>query len=110
MYVPHEYGVTNISQNDIQTLKWLYKFPVGKTQQEIIAMYPNYQAKNIDDLVQKILTEGYKSDFEKTKESIERNIQQKDLLEENQNIGDLKKYLMELNNLQININRPKKLD
>ena len=62
------------------------------------------------DLVEKILNEGYKSDFEKTKDSLLQNMPQKDLLEENQNIGDLKKYLMQLNNLQININKPKKLD
>ena len=110
MYVPHEYGVTNISHNDLTTLKWLYKLPVGKTKEEILSMYSSYRALSVDDLVQKIITEGYKSDFEKTKESIERNIIQKDLLEENQNIGDLKKYLMQLNNLKININKPKKLD
>ena len=56
------------------------------------------------------MSKNYKSDFEKTKDSIMQGMQQKDLLEENQNIGDLKKYLMELNNLKININRPKKLD
>ena len=54
-----------------------------------------------------LLKEGYKSDFEKTKNALERSAPQKDLLEENQNIGDLKKYLMQLNNLQININKPK---
>ena len=96
MYVPHEYGVTNISQNDIATLKWLYKFPVGKTQEEIIAMHPTYKAVSVDDLVRKILAEGYKSDFEKTKDALMQNMPQKDLLEENQNIGDLKKYLMQL--------------
>ena len=107
MYVPHEYGITNISQNDLTTLRWLYKFPVGKSQEEILAMYSNYKATSIDDLIKKILSEGCKSDFEKTKESIEKNMPQKDLLEENQNIGDLKRYLMQLNNLQINIKKPK---
>ena len=108
MYVPHEYGVTNISKNDLTTLRWLYKFPVGKTQEEILSMHSSYKARNIDELVDKILSQGYKSDFEKTKDSLLQNTSQKDLLEENQNIGDLKKYLMQLNNLQINI--PKKLD
>ena len=106
MYVPHEYGIVNVSQNDLETLKWLYKFPVGKTPQEILSMYPNYQARSVDELVLKMSKE-YKSDFEKTKDKIIKNAPQKDLLEENQNIGDLKKYLMQLNNLQININRPK---
>ena len=39
MYVPHEYGVVNISKNDTETLKWLYKCPVGKSEQEIIALF-----------------------------------------------------------------------
>lgn len=105
MYVPHEYGVTNISQNDLATLKWLYKFPVGKTSEEILAMYSSYRAASVDDLVQKITSKGYKSDFEKTKEALEKNIQSKDLLEENQNIGDLKKYLMQINNLNIDLKK-----
>ena len=102
MYVPHEYGVVNISQNDLETLKWLYRLPVGKTQAEILALYPNENAKSIDELVYKLSNGGYQSEFEKTKNSLERNIQTKDLLEENSNIGDLKKYLMEINNIKFN--------
>jgi len=102
MYVPHEYGVVNISQNDLETLKWLYRLPVGKTQAEILAQYPNENAKNIDELVYKLSNGGYKSEFEKTKNALERNIPTKDLLEENSNIGDLKKYLMEINNIKFN--------
>ena len=104
MYVPHEYGVTQISNNDLATLKWLYKFPVGKTQSEILSMYSQYRAVSVDDLVQK-MSGDYKSDFEKVKDTISQNTPTKDLLEENQNIGDLKKYLMQLNNLNININK-----
>ena len=104
MYVPHEYGVVNISQNDLATLRWLYKMPVGKTQSEILSMYSQYSATSVDDLIRKMSTD-YKSDFEKTKDAIMKATPQKDLLEENANIGDLKKYLMQLNNLQININK-----
>ena len=84
------------------TLRWLYKLPVGKTQSEILSMYPNYGATDVDDLITKINNEGYKSDFEKTKESLLNQTQQKDLLQENANIGDLKKYLMQINNIKIN--------
>ena len=110
MYVPHEYGVVNISDNDLETLKWLYKFPVGKTEGEILAQYANYNAKSLDELVYKINKEGYKSDFEKTKEEILKTSEPtKDLLQENENIGDLKKYLMQINNLNLNVNyKPKK--
>lgn len=102
MYVPHEYGIVNISKNDLMTLKWLYKLPVGKTQSEILAMYSSYHAADVDDLIAKINQKGYKSDFEKTKENLMNSIEQKDLLQENENIGDLKKYLMQINNIKIN--------
>ena len=99
MYVPHEYGVVNISKNDLKTLQWLYKFPVGKTEEEILAQYSKYQPKNIDDLVTKLT--GEKSDFEKIKDNLLEQAPQKDLLQETENIGDLKKYLMQLNNIKI---------
>ncbi len=107
MYVPHEYGVVNISKNDLETLKWLYKFPVGKTQEEILAQYSKYKAKNIDDLVLKIKAEDSRSDFEKTKDELINTMESKDLLVENENIGDLKKYLMQLNNIKVNY-KPKR--
>ena len=105
MYVPHEYGVVNISKNDLMTLKWLYKLPVGKTEKELLALYPNIKAKNIDDLVKKLSAE--KSDFEKVKDELIKSESQKDLLQENANIGDLKKYLMQVNNLKINVDPSK---
>ena len=47
--------------------------------------------------------EGQKSDFEKTKDELLKSRQlEKNLLEENQNIGDLKRYLLEVNNFKIN--------
>ncbi len=101
MFVPHEYGVVKISNNDLQTLKWLYKLPIGKSEAEILSMHSKYSPKGIDDLILKL--SGEKSDFEKTKDSLENKaLPVKDLLEENQNIGDLKKYLMQLNNIKVN--------
>lgn len=100
MYVPHEYGVVNISENDLETLKWLYKFPIGKTESEILSMHSSLHPISIDDLAKKLGSE--KSEFEKTKdELLSKPTQIKDLLEENQNIGDLKKYLMQINNFKI---------
>ncbi len=100
MYVPHEYGVVNISQNDLKTLQWLYKLPTGKTEKEILAMYPQNTASDIDSLIKKISED--KTEFEKIKDLLLENTPQKDLLQENENIGDLKKYLMQLNNIKIN--------
>lgn len=96
MYTPHQYGVINISQRDIQTLRWLYKFEVGKTADEILSQHPEAKATDLDDLV--MILSGQKSEFQKTKERIEKAAPKKDLIQENQNIGDLKKYLMQINN------------
>lgn len=104
MYVPHEYGVVNISDNDIATLRWLYKLPVGKTQAEILSMYQNMGAKSVDELVYHLSNQ--KSDFERVKDSIMNAQPTKDLLEENANIGDIKKYLLEAHN-SINIDKSK---
>ena len=77
-----------------------------KTKEEILSMYSKYSPKNIEDLVRKL--SGEKSDFEKTKDSLlSNNTQRKDLLEENQNIGDLKKYLLQINNIKVDF-KPKK--
>ncbi len=105
MFVPHEYGIVNVSQNDIMTLRWLYKLPVGKTQSEILAMYPNINARNIDELVNAL--SGEKSDFEKTKDALLKSQSSRDLHEENANIGDLKKYLMQVNSLNIKVDPSK---
>ena len=105
MYVPHQYGVTQVTQNDVATLKWLYKLPVTKTPQEIIAMYPNVSAKSVDELIYKI--SGEKSEFEKTKDALMQSQNSRNLHEENANIGDLKRYQMQLNNLNINIDKSK---
>lgn len=108
MYVPHEYGTVNISKNDIETLKWLYRLPVGKSKEEIIAGFGKQNFTSIDKLLLSLNKESKKSDFEKTKDEILNNQSaQKDLLTEVQNIGDLKKYLMQVNNnIQINYKKP----
>ena len=43
-----------------------------------------------------------KSEFEKTKDNLLVETPKKDLLQENENIGHIKKYLMQLNNIKIN--------
>ncbi|GBF22877.1 Zinc-dependent metalloprotease [Candidatus Gastranaerophilus sp. (ex Termes propinquus)] len=102
MYVPHKYGVTKLSKGDAKTLKWLYKFDVGLSCDEILAAHASLAAPDLDDLVIKL--SGEKSEFAKVKESIEKQ-PKKCLLQESENIGELKKYLLELNN--ITIKKPK---
>ncbi len=100
MYTPHQYGTISVTKRDIKTLKWLYKFEIGKTESEILANYPQVGAKNIDELVGKL--SGEKSQFEQVKDSL-MNMPKRNLIEENQNIGDLKRYLMQIHNQNFNL-------
>ncbi|MBR2385862.1 matrixin family metalloprotease [bacterium] len=104
MYTPHQYGMVSPSKRDIQTLKWLYKFPIGANESEILNKHQGLGARNLDELVMKLSSK--KSQFENIKEELMK-APRRDLLAENQNIGDVKKYLLELNKLKINIDDSK---
>ncbi len=39
MYVPHQFGVVDLSKRDIETINWLYKLPVGFNYQAIGEKY-----------------------------------------------------------------------
>ena len=95
MYTPHQYGVINLSQRDVQTLRWLYKFDVGKSPEEIISMHPSAGARDLDELI--MVLSGEKSEFQKVQDGLMMPAP-KDLIQENQNIGDLKMYLMQVHN------------
>lgn len=98
MYTPHRYGVINLSENDKYSIQWLYKLPYGSTVDEIARKYC-IQANNIDDIIFQLSKKNSPSEFENVKNSIK--IQGKDLLEEQQNIAELKKYNIGLQNIQV---------
>ncbi len=98
MYVPHKYGVTQIGKADVLTLLWLYRLPYGATVKDIASKY-SLTDSDLDVIIAKVASKEVKSKFEEIKGSIQ--IPQKDLLEEQQNIADLKKYMFSLQNIQI---------
>jgi len=99
MYTPHRYGVVNLSKGDIKTLKWMYKYEIGKSCTDILAEHSAMNAVDLDDLITK-LSSG-KSGFAQVKDSIEQHMGQRDLIQESENIGELKKYLLELNKISL---------
>lgn len=101
MYTPHKIGVAKISDNDKQTLKWLYKFPSGITPAEI-ARQNGFHTDNIDEIISKLLKKNLPSDFEKVKKSLIEP--QRDLLQEQENIADLKKYNLALQDIKLSEN------
>lgn len=101
MFTPHRYGVTSLSKNDANSIQWLYKFPSGATIQEIAKKY-GINSNNIDDVILHISTKKSPSEFEEVKNSIK--LPTKDLIDEQTEIAELKKYNIELQNIQISPN------
>lgn len=98
MFSPHKYGVVNLSEKDKTTLKWLYKMPLGMTPNEIGSKY-GIPSNDLDEIVTKLIAKNEPSEFEKVKESLKPP--PRDLLQEQENIADLKKYNLALQNITI---------
>lgn len=103
MYTPHQYGSTKISEGDIQTVQWLYRFPCGSSAKEIGSAY-SMHSDDIDEIVMNIIKNKPMSKFEEVKNGIV--MPEKDLLDEQARIAELKKYHLSLQNIQV----PKNLD
>ncbi len=99
MYTPHQKGISHVGPGDRLSINWLYTFPSGKTISEIASAY-HVAGSDIDEIVAKIISKQAKTEFEKVKDNItpqpERN-----LLEEQENIANLRKYHMALQNIKI---------
>lgn len=98
MHSPHKYGVVNLSKQDKLSLQWLYKFESGSTPSQIASKY-GLHTEDIDEIIAKLIEKNEPSEFEKVKSSLK--IQQRDLLKEQENIADLKKYNIALQNVKI---------
>ena len=91
MYTPHQYGVVNLSVRDKNSIQWLYSLSYMTTVSSLNAKYAtNYS--NIDDVIMHIAMKKGESQFQKTINEESIRLQTRNLLEENANIGDLKKY------------------
>jgi len=101
MYVPHQYGITDASARDKLTLNWLYKLPCGVSEKEIITKYSTGNAKSIDEMVYNLLTNKEDSKFEQVTKGLNNDLPNRDLLQENENLGNLKLYKMSIEQLNI---------
>jgi len=102
MYTPHKYGIVSLSSRDKTTIQWLYKLNQGTTVNEMAAKY-GISSQYPDEIVTKYLLQKNPSEFEKVKGSL-MNGAKKDLLTEQTNIADLKKYNLSLQNIQLSDN------
>lgn len=101
MYTPHKYGVISLSKRDITTLQWLYKLNQGTTVSDLVSKY-KISSEYPDEIITKFILQDNPSEFEQVKNSIK--VEKKDLLTEQTNIADLKKYNLQLQNIQLSDN------
>ncbi len=98
MYTPHQYGSVNLSQRDINSVRWLYSLPLSATISSLNAQYStNYN--DIDDIILHIVSGKGESKFQKTMNEIK--MQSRNLVEENANIGDLKRYQVSFQDVKL---------
>lgn len=112
MYTPHKYGVVGLSKQDKLTLQWLYRFQANSTPDQIAQKY-GLHTSNLDEIVFHLIEENVPSEFEKVKKGLQQ--EQRDLLKEAENIADLKKYNLALQDIKISedirslfVNKPKR--
>jgi len=99
MYTPHQKGILHVGDGDRLSVNWLYTFPQGKTVNEIASKY-GVSGSDLDEVVARIISKQAKTEFEKVKDSVETK-PQRNLLEESENIANLRKYHMALQNIKI---------
>ncbi len=98
MYTPHQKGVNSISQGDKLTVNWLYTLPQGADTAEISSKY-GIGGSNIDEIIAKFIDKKSPTEFEKVKATVK--LPQRDLLEEQETLANLRKYHMALQNVKI---------
>lgn len=99
MYTPHQKGINSVSNGDVLTVNWLYKFPQGATVSEVSSILKT-GGSDIDEMIAKVMEDKVAtSENKQTTKSY--SAPKRDLLEEQENIANLKKYHLALQNLQI---------
>ena len=104
MYVPHQYGVVDASKRDKRTLAWMYKFPPGLTQKEILAKYNFSSGKTIDDLIFHLENPEQNLNERKVETPEPFVAQEKKLVEEQDFLADVNKYNLSLQNISVSSN------
>lgn len=103
MYVPHQYGIVSISSKDILTLKWMYSFPYGASEEEILKQYKLSSCNNLDQLIYNLennldMGTNNQQEFNIPNETKE---QEQILAQEQQTLAKINKYNLSLQNISI---------
>ena len=102
MYTPHQYGIASLSENDKYSIQWLYRLQAGASVKQIASKYGLTTSSDIDAVIRKIDAKNNTQNDSVNRMQIATN--RRDLLQEAENIGDLKKYNMLLQNISLSAN------
>ncbi|MGN1152498.1 MAG: matrixin family metalloprotease [Candidatus Gastranaerophilaceae bacterium] len=97
MYTPHKYGVLSLSENDKNSIRWLYKLPAATTIRTIGQQFSVMTDTDIDLVISKITNGG----IDDSTPNYINESSTRDLLNETSNIAHVKKYNMMLQNVGI---------
>ena len=99
MYTPHQYGITNLSQRDIDSVRWLYSLPYGASTSSLNATYgTNYG--NIDDIILHIAAGDIESEFQRTMNNIQQ-APKRNLEEDQQKLAQMGRFNIAIQNIRL---------
>ncbi len=98
MYTPHQYGQINLSNRDINSIRWLYSLPYGSSIDSLNKEF-SLNLSNIDDIIMKIAMGETESEFQRTMNSI--NVPHRDLEEEQKKLAEMRKFQMSIQNIRL---------
>lgn len=98
MYTPHQYGIVNLSQRDINTVNKLYDLPYGASLKSLNSAY-SLNCTSIDDIIYQISTQKPESAFQKTLKNTK--VPTRNLQEEQDKIAEIRKFQMSLQNIKL---------
>ena len=99
MYTPHKYGVTNLSERDICSVRWLYTLPYGASVKSLNQEYM-LSCTNIDDIIMEIVAGMAESEFKRTlKATPAPNL--RNLEEEQDKLAEIRKFQMSIQNVRL---------
>ena len=101
MYTPHQYGNATLSPNDKYSAQWLYRLPAGAPVKKIAEKHGITTSTDIDSVIRKIDSKTEVNQNAQSPIQIQTN---RDIFEENSNIGDLKRYNIMLQDISLSDN------
>lgn len=99
MFTPHKYGITSLSGNDKYSIQWLYKLPAGQEIRQIGQQFSVLTDSDVDMIISKI--DGQDEDSGIDNPQYNTPQENRDLLNEATNIGNVKRYNMMIQNVGI---------